>query len=268
MRDYYQILGISYGSSLTEIKRSFRKRAKELHPDVTSSSHSHSDEAMRLLLKAYKVLSDPVKRREYDRILSHIRPMGFKYRDFLKKRKHDLRSQSRLIFFDLIHDHPDEALELYEYLNLKPAYNLENYLEYGDYLECLFLLAEELEKRGNYIKSFEFLKKIYLYEQERPFFNHYIEEIVQRLIGLVCTKIIKKESPANAITYINELLTFNFSHKANALLYKKLAEIYLNKKEREQALFFLEKGLALNKKLGGVKKLKEKIGYPENVQIK
>ena len=85
---------------------------------------------------------------------------------------------------------------------------------------------------------------------------------------MVCSKIIKKESPNSSITYIEELITFNFSHKANALLYKKLAEIYLSKKERELALFFLEKGLALNNKLAGVKKLKEKIGYTENIPVK
>lgn len=267
MRDYYEILGVHENSSLKEIKRCFRKKAKELHPDVKNSEHDNSDDAMRLLIKAYKVLSDPVKRKEYNRILARIRPSRFNYRDFLKDRKHDLKSQSRLIFFDLLHDHPEEALELYDDLNLKSAYNLENYLEYGDYLECIFLLAEELEKRGKYIKAFKFLKKIYLYEQERSFFKHYIEEIIDRLVGLVCIKIVKKVSPACSIEYIEELLAFNFSRKDNALLYKKLAEVYLNKGEKEQALLFLEKGLKLNKKLGGIKKLKEKIGYPENIPI-
>lgn len=267
MRDYYKILGIHENSSLKEIKRSFRKKAKELHPDIKNSARENSDEAMRLILKAYKVLSDPEKRKEYDRILSHLRPSSFNYREFLKNRKHDLKSQSKLIFFDLLYDHPEEALELYDYLNLKPAYNLENYLEYGDYLECIFLLAEELEKRGNYIKAFEFFKKIYLYEQERTFFHQYIEEVIERLVGLVCLKIVKKESPACSIEYIEELLAFNFSRKDNALLYKKLAEVYLNIGEKDQALVFLEKGLKLNKKLGGIKKLKEKIGYPENIPV-
>ncbi|MBN2532573.1 MAG: J domain-containing protein [Spirochaetales bacterium] len=267
MRDYYNILGIHENSSLREIKRSFRKKAKELHPDIKNSGNNHSDEAMRILIKAYKVLSDPEKRKEYDRILSQSRPSRFNYREFLKNRKHDLKSQSKLIFFDLLYDHPEEALELYDYLNLIPAYNLKNYLEYGDYLECIFLLAEELEKKGNYRKAFEFLKKIYLYEQECAFFKHYIDEIIERLIGLVCLKIVKKEPPECSIMYIKELLAFNFSQKDNALLYKKLAEVYLNQGEKDRALFFLEKGLELYKKLGGIKKLREKIGCPENISI-
>jgi hypothetical protein len=50
-------------------------------------------------------------------------------------------------------------------------------------------------------------------------------------------------------------------------VYKKLAEVYLNIGKKEQALFFLEKGLKLNKNLGGIKKLKEKIGFTENIPI-
>jgi tetratricopeptide (TPR) repeat protein len=265
VRDYYEILGVKQGASLLEIKKSFRKKAKELHPDLNSSARLRAEDAMRLLIKAYKLLSDPDKRREYDRILAHVKPRGFKYREFLKRRKHDLKSQSKLIFFDLIHDNPDEALALYEYLNLMPTFRLKNYLDYGDYLECIFLLSEELEKRGNYVKSFEFLKKIYLYEQERPFFKHYTEEIIDRLMGLVCSKIAKKDSPVDSIMYIKELLAFNFSQQANALLYKKMAEMYLFQDDKKLALHFLEKGLALNKRLAGIKKLKKKIGYPENV---
>ncbi|MBN2440753.1 MAG: DnaJ domain-containing protein [Spirochaetales bacterium] len=265
MRDYYQVLGVTQGASLREIKRSFRQKAKEFHPDVSSPIQNSSEEAMMLLIKAYKILSDPEKRRDYDRILTHLRPTTFTYREFLKRKKDDLKCQSKLIFFDLIHGNPGEALTLYENLNLIPTYQLENYLDYGDYLECIFLLAEELEKRCKYIKAFEILKKIYLYEQSRPFFKQYTEEIVDRLMALVCSKISKHESPGDSITCIEELLHFNFSQQSNALLYKKLSEMYLYIDEKQQALFFLEKGLALNKRLAGVKKLKKKIGYPENI---
>jgi curved DNA-binding protein CbpA len=260
LRDYYEVLGVSRDSSLNQIKKAFRKKAKMLHPDLLET-HIQSSEEICLLLKAYKVLGDPEKREEYDRIAAHIVPSKFGYREFLKKRKYDLECQSKLVFFDLLHDHTEEALNLFEYLNMIPAFNLKNYLDYGDYLECIFLLAEELEKRGSYIKAFQFLKKIYIYELNRPFFRHFIEEIVERLVHIACYKITKKESPWNSIDYINDLLTFNFSSKDNALLYKRLAELYLEIGNKQQAVFFLEKGLELNQRMGGIKKLKEKIGY-------
>ncbi|MBI3215636.1 MAG: molecular chaperone DnaJ [Mycobacterium sp.] len=63
-RDYYGLLGVSQGASDSEIKRAYRKLARELHPDV------NPDEAARArfseITVAYEVLSDPEKRRVVD----------------------------------------------------------------------------------------------------------------------------------------------------------------------------------------------------------
>ena len=63
-RDYYGLLGVSRGASDSEIKRAYRKLARELHPDV------NPDEAAQARFKeisaAYEVLSDPDKRRIVD----------------------------------------------------------------------------------------------------------------------------------------------------------------------------------------------------------
>ncbi len=63
-RDYYGLLGVSRGASDSEIKRAYRKLARELHPDV------NPDEAAQAKFKeisaAYEVLSDPEKRRIVD----------------------------------------------------------------------------------------------------------------------------------------------------------------------------------------------------------
>ncbi len=62
--DYYGILGVSKDASAEEIKESFRKLAFKYHPDRSTVS-GHADK-MKRVNEAYAVLSDPVKRQEYD----------------------------------------------------------------------------------------------------------------------------------------------------------------------------------------------------------
>ncbi|MFD1050912.1 DnaJ domain-containing protein, partial [Kibdelosporangium lantanae] len=63
-RDYYGILGVARDADASEIKRAYRKLARELHPDV------NPDEAAQHKFKevtaAYEVLSDPQKRKIVD----------------------------------------------------------------------------------------------------------------------------------------------------------------------------------------------------------
>ena len=63
MKDYYIILGLPAGATPDDIKIAYRRRALELHPD-TSGAES---EPFLTLQEAYSVLSDPDRRREYDR---------------------------------------------------------------------------------------------------------------------------------------------------------------------------------------------------------
>jgi curved DNA-binding protein CbpA len=260
LRNYYEILGVHNNSSYDDIKKSFRKKAKELHPDLKVREESRSDEEMKLLLRAYEILGNPERREEYDiKLRSVLNTCSFNYRDYLRSKKSDPRSLMQLILFDLMHGNTDEAIDLYyEYFALSPD-EMELYLNRTDYLECLFLLAEEFDKRGDYLTAFKFLKKICEYENEKPFFRHFTIEIVERLKHLVCFKIMNLFSIDLTIQYIKQLLKLNLSAKDNAYLYKRIAELYLTTGNRKNASVFLEKCLALGQNLNGLKKLKQKI---------
>jgi molecular chaperone DnaJ len=64
-RDYYEVLGVSKECSLNEIKQSYRKLARQYHPDVNNGSTEY-EERFKEISEAYAVLSNEEKRRQYD----------------------------------------------------------------------------------------------------------------------------------------------------------------------------------------------------------
>ena len=65
MSDHYQVLGVSPDASADEIKKAYRKLARELHPDINPAEDAQ--ERFKLVTHAYEVLSDPSTRAQYDR---------------------------------------------------------------------------------------------------------------------------------------------------------------------------------------------------------
>jgi molecular chaperone DnaJ len=66
-RDYYEVLGVPRSASEGEIKKSFRRLARELHPDVNAHD-PEAEEKFKEAAEAYEVLSDPDRRRTYDQM--------------------------------------------------------------------------------------------------------------------------------------------------------------------------------------------------------
>ncbi len=65
-KDYYQILGVAKTASAQEIKKAYRRLARQHHPDL--SQHKDSDKRMSEINEANAVLSDPEKRAAYDQL--------------------------------------------------------------------------------------------------------------------------------------------------------------------------------------------------------
>jgi molecular chaperone DnaJ len=64
MSDYYEILGVRRDASAEDIKKAYRKLARQYHPDVNDSDDAH--EKFKEIGRAFQVLSDPQKRQIYD----------------------------------------------------------------------------------------------------------------------------------------------------------------------------------------------------------
>lgn len=64
-RDFYDVLGVGREASTDEIRRAYRKLARKYHPDV--NKEAGAEEQFKEISEAYEVLSDPDKRKQYDR---------------------------------------------------------------------------------------------------------------------------------------------------------------------------------------------------------
>ena len=74
-KDYYATLGVTRDASDDDIKKAFRKLARQYHPDVARDKKT-AEERFKEINEANEVLSDPVKRRKYDELGAHWQEDG------------------------------------------------------------------------------------------------------------------------------------------------------------------------------------------------
>lgn len=86
-RDYYEVLGVPRSASEEEIKKAFRRLAKQHHPDMNKENPKAAEERFKEISEAYEVLADAEKRRRYDvsgheAVRQDFGAQGFRWENF------------------------------------------------------------------------------------------------------------------------------------------------------------------------------------------
>ena len=262
--NYYDILEVHQEVSTEEIKRSFRTLIKKYHPDIHGLNKLWAESKTKVIIQAYKTLSDSATRERYDRLYSHnlqnSRARRHTKREDIQIEDEDILARVRLILKDLLNDHAQNAVEDYERL-LKDCKGVEFllHLKHRDYIDCKFLLAEAYEKLGQYEVAIEFYEFIYERGNGTHHRSHLVIEIKERIRNIYCRKLTKSAPPEKPLGYYENVLKLKLNKNENAFIYKKMAECYLKLKEYENALVHLKTALSLKPNLQGLNKIKTKL---------
>ena len=256
MNNYYELLEIDRNASTEEIKKAFRELAKRLHPDIAGEKGAAE---MRKLLAAYQTLSDRNRRFEYDRAYDRFAgKYRFDYRTFLRERKDDPSSQAKLVFFELLHLEEEEALSIWQdWGGLE--FTLEKYLDHEDWMDCTYLLAEELDKRGLYYEAFVLLVNLVKEERIRPYFRHFMEELEGFLSKVVRLRLRSVVEPETYVECLETMLGLNFSPRDEARWLRSIAETLILLGDLSGAEKAFREALKRDSSLSSTKQLRKKL---------
>ncbi len=267
MISYYAALQVSPDSTVQEIREAYRRKVKEVHPDLHNGT-PQSVEQMKLLIQAWEVLRDPRRREDYDRRFFGVSRREdfytFNYPDFLRE-QNDTEAHAKLIFYDLLHDNPEEALALYDAMHAGGGPELVRYLGREDFMDCAFLLAEEYTHREEYGKAFSLFGAIIRFEGQQPYFRHFMAEVYDRLREVVSQRMFFHSPREELAEGLREILTWELPDRELAVYAKRLSELLLEQGNRRKATFYFKRALSFDRNVGGTKKLREELGFFESV---
>ena len=219
IENHYATLGVTPNATEAEIKKAFRAKAKELHPDI-AGFEADNDAKMRKLLAAYQLLMSPQRRQHFDSIFKRFNNMQvFDYRTFLRDEEGSPESYAKLIFYELIQFEDDDAINDWHHCG-GLDFEMQKYLDREDWMDCAFMLAEELAKRNFFYEAFILAASTLLEERKNPYFRHFAVEVETFTSELVRLRLKNAVENPVWIECLKLMLTLEFGY-AKETQYKK-----------------------------------------------
>ena len=264
MENYYEILGVTPDASPKLIKKAFRERAKQVHPDIAGET---AENEMRRLLAAYELLSDVERRGEYDRAYERFvgsdprwkTSKDFDYRSWLKEHGNEPENRAKLVFFNLLHMEEDEAIAVWRGGG-GLGFRLDAYLEREDWMDCAFILAEELDKRGFSFEAFKLLIDLVVEERRKPYFRHFMPEVDSLIKEIVRIRLNGTIPDELLVECLEEILDIGYPAKEMARWLRTCAEALERLGDRYAAADMLRQALRRDPGLNGVIQIRRRLG--------
>ena len=230
MKDFYQILGVRPKATLAEIKRAYREKVKQLHPDLTGDSSSRDE--FNEVVQAYRVLSDARQRSIFDESFfikikrSYKNADTFNYYEWLKARD-DEESRSKFIFYTLMHQKEDEAVAEFKRMQMNHAdFSLKKWFTREDFMDYGYILAEELVIRGEYYDAIILLEQIIQMEYSYHYFYIFFPDVLDFTLNILKKNIDGVISDELALDVYERALDLNLGAKNDAFFLRKMSEEY------------------------------------------
>ncbi len=258
---YYDILAIDRNATQPEIKKAFRRLAKEYHPDTNRENGEQASKKLKEVIAAYRVLSNERERARYDVMMQSVPGVREEAR---RNESRTFKEQTEQLLDYLLSGQGRRALRLYDELIEQEGFELEEFLSVKDYLDCIFLLAEQLEHEDRYREAADYYEELYEKEKEPPRQRYFFETVEARIKKLYSRKLPRDAATAEEeIGCYQRILAFDLDKSEKAFILKKIAEVYCRIGEEDKAREIFTEALELKPGLKGTATIREELGMED-----
>ncbi|MFW6189071.1 MAG: DnaJ domain-containing protein [Planctomycetota bacterium] len=258
---YYEVLSVDRDATQPEIKKAFRRLAKKYHPDTNPREGDTAAKKLQEVITAYRVLSNERERARYD-VLMQTGPTF--HEEARRTTARTLQEYAAEILSDLLSGKARKALNTYDELRERGDFDLEELLDPKDYLDCIFLLAEQCEKDERFREAAELYEELYEREKEPPRQRYFFEMVESRIKKLYSRKLPRDAEDADEeIACYERILSFDLDKSEKAFILKKIAEVHCRIGNKDKAREIFTEALELKPGLKGTATIRESLGMED-----
>ncbi len=258
---YYDVLDLERDASQPEIKKAFRRLAKKYHPDTNRSGGQNASRRLKEVIAAYRVLSNERERARYDVLMQSAPGVEEEVR---RNKARTLKEYAEDLLNDLLNGSGEQALRTYDELTASESFELEEHLDLKDYLDCIFLLAEQMERHDRFREAAALYEELYEREKEPPRQRYFFEEVEARIKKLYSRKLPRDARTAEEeIACYERILNFDLDKSEKAFILKKIAEVFCRIGQEDRSREIFSQALELKPGLKGTATIRESLGMED-----